>query len=207
METPMRKATVIRGTALAALAFAGSLQAHHSGSMYDPTPVWLKGTVVRFENIDPHTITTVEERSDGQVRRWSIEGPGQFQLAVGTKVPQVGDVLEFCGFPYKSAAELSRLFPGVDFSWRSSPQADDRVWGHLMVTPDAETRLWNPHGMLSECMRSSDDRRQSWLEVLGSNTSLRQRWCQERNSEHVRSTAALHSFVEEIDKLIEPPCE
>jgi hypothetical protein len=167
----------------------------------------VKGTVVRFENINPHTITTLEERSeDGQVRRWAVEGPGQFQLDIGMNVPKVGDAIEFCAFPYKSATELSRIFPGVDFSWRSSPEADGRVWGHLMVTPDGEKRLWNPHGMISECIRSSDGQRQSFLDLLNSDLSIRQAWCQQRETEHVRSTASLKEFVEEIDRLIDTPC-
>ena len=85
----MKKTATIPAAVLAALACSGSLQAHHSDSMYDPsTPIWVKGTVVGFENVDPHTLTTLEARSqDGQVRRWAIEGPGRFQLDVGTKIP------------------------------------------------------------------------------------------------------------------------
>jgi hypothetical protein len=201
------KRAAIPAVALLALACAGSLQAHHSDSMYEQTPLWVKGTVVRFENVDPHTITTLEERSEnGQVCRWAVEGPGQFQLDIGAKVPKVGDAIEFCAFPYKSAADLSRIFPGVDFSWRSSPEADGRVWGHLMATPDGEKRLWNPHGVIGECIRSSDDQRQSWLDLLNTNSSIRQAWCQQRNSARVQSTALLRAFVEEVDRLIDTPC-
>jgi hypothetical protein len=216
METAMKKRMTIWAAALAALACAGSLQAHHSGRMYDPTPAWVKGTVVRFEGVDPHTITTLEEQSaDGQVRRWAVEGPGQSQLdrmGIGTDVPRVGDVIGFCAFPYKSAAELSRIFPGVDFSVRrSSPDTDGSspqfVWGHVMVTPDGEKRLWNPHGMISECIRSSDDPRQSWLDFLDSNPRVRQAWCQQRGYTHIQSTASLRGFVEEINSVIDNPCE
>lgn len=205
----MKKITAIPVAVLAALACAGSLQAHHSDSMYDQTPVWVKGTVVGFENVDPHTITTLEQRSeDGHVRRWSVEGPGRFQLDVGTKipVPKFGEDVEFCAFPYKSAAELSRIFPGADFSWRSSPEADYRLWGHLMVAPDGEKRLWNLHGLIGECIRSSDDERQSWLDLLDSNPSIRQAWCQQRESARVQSTPSLREFVEETDALLDKPC-
>jgi hypothetical protein len=45
------------------------------------TAVWIQGTVVRFEHKNPHTIITLEDRSeDGQVREWSVEGPGQSRL-------------------------------------------------------------------------------------------------------------------------------
>ena len=57
---------------LAVCAFSSLVRAHHSGYMYETTPRWVMGTVVSFEGVDPHTITTVEERSaDGQVRRWA----------------------------------------------------------------------------------------------------------------------------------------
>lgn len=59
----MRKATTIWPGALAVLACAASASAHHSGSMYVATATWIKGTVVRFEHLSPHSITTIEERA------------------------------------------------------------------------------------------------------------------------------------------------
>ena len=54
---------------LAALACAGSVQAHHSHFVYQTTPIWINGTVTRFELKNPHAITTLEGRSEnGQVR-------------------------------------------------------------------------------------------------------------------------------------------
>ena len=76
-----------------------------------------------------------------------------------------------------------------------------------MVTPDGEKRLWNPHGIISGCIRSSDDQRQSWLDVLNSNPMVRQAWCEQRGYTHVLSTASLKEFVEEINRLIDKPCE
>jgi len=212
----MKKTLATWAVPIAALVCAGSVLAHHSGSMYDPTPIWVDGTVIRFEGVDPHTITTLEEQSaDGRVRRWAVEGPGQSQLdrmGIGMDVPKVGDVIEFCAFPYKPAAELSRIFPEADFSgWRSFLDTADSspqfVWGHVMVIPDGEKRLWNPHGVTSECIRSSDDQRQSWLDFLNSNTRVRQEWCQQRGYTHIESTASLREFVEEINRLIDNPCE
>jgi len=212
----MKKTMTTWAAALVALTWAISLQAHHSDSMYDPTrPIWVQGTVVRLEGIDPHTITTLEERREGgQVRRWAVEGPGESQLdrlGVRLAVPHVGDAIEFCAFPYKSAAELSRIFPGVDFSRLRSLRTDDEslpqsVWGHVMVTPDGGRRLWNQHGILSACMRSSDESRQSWVDFLESSASVRMAWCQQRGYAHVRSTASLSEYVEEINGLINDPC-
>ena len=193
-----------RAAAIAALACAGSAEAHHSGSMYDPTPVWIKGTVVRFQGIEPHTVTTLEERSEGgEVRRWAVEGPpesaldrrravegpDQFLLGRGgidEDIPKIGDVIEVCAFPYKSTAELSRLFPGVDFSNRRRPLDSDGsplqlVAGHVLVMPDGRKHLWEPHGVLGECIRSTDNQRQSWLDFLNTSPGARQAWCEQRN--------------------------
>ena len=198
-----------------ALVWAGALHAHHSGSMYDATPVWVEGTVVRFEAIDPHTITTVEARgADGQVRRWAVEGPGQFQLdrmGLRADVPTVGTVVRFCAFPYKTPAELARLFPGVDFSGRrSSVEADSSspqyVAGHVMVTPDGNRRVWKGHGLISECIRRSDDQREAWLTFLNTNSAARQAWCEQRGYAPVQSNASLKAFVDEINGSIDTPC-
>lgn len=211
----MRTTTAIHAAALATLAGATPLQAHHSGTMYERTAFWVKGTVVSFEAVNPHTITTLEERSaDGQTRRWAVEGPAQYQIErmdIATDVPQVGDAVEFCAFRYKSAAELSRMFPGVDFSARRSTQDSDGtspqfVAGHILITAGAEKQLWEPHGLISECIRSSDEPRSSWAGFIDSSTEARQAWCEQRSYAHVRSNPALQELVEEIDSSIEDRC-
>jgi hypothetical protein len=212
----MRKRMAIRAGTLAALACAGSVRAHHSGTMYVTTPLWVQGTVVRFDSVNPHTITTLEGRSaDGQVRRWAVEGPGRSQLdrmGIRVSVPKVGDIIKVCAFAYQPAAELSRLFPGADFSARrSSPESDGSspqfVAGHVIVMPDGERRLWEPHGFISECIRSSDDPRQAWLDFLDSDRRARQAWCEQRAHTHNQSNASLRGLVEEINGLIDNPCE
>ena len=184
--------------------------------MYDTIPIWVEGTVIGFERVNPHTITTLEERgADGQVRRWAVEGPGPSQLDrmdIGMGVPKVGDIIRFCAFPYRAAEELSRMFPGADFSVRRSSPDSGRssprfVAGHVMVTSDGEKRLWEPHGVISECIRSSDDQRQSWLDFLNSSRRVRQVWCEQRAYTHVQSTASLAELVEEINSLTDDPCE
>ena len=212
----MRKGIAVWAAGLTALACTGSLRAHHSGYMYETTPIWVKGAIVRFEHVNPHAIITLEDRSeDGQVLRWAVEGPSQSQLdqmGIGIDIPKVGDAIEFCAFAYKPAAELSRMFPRVDFSVRRlSPATDGSspqfVAGQVMVMPDGEKKLWEPHGVISECIRSSDDQRQSWLDFLNTNPRVRQGWCEQRGYTHVQSTASLREFVEEINSSIDNPCE
>lgn len=210
----MRTTTLFPATAVLALG-ASAVLAHHSGYMYQTTPVWISGTVVGFERIDPHTIMTLEERrEDGELRRWAVEGLGRTQLdrrGAGLRVPQAGDTLELCVFAYKPLAELARIFPELDVAnGRSTALAADAsprlVAGHVIVSADGRKQLWEPHGILSECIRSSDDDRRAWVDFLESSSSAMAAWCQQKAYEHVRSTAALQEVVAEIDAALGEGC-
>jgi hypothetical protein len=191
-------------TAIAMLASVGAVQAHHTGSMYEQSPIWIKGKVVRFDRTHPHSIITLEDRSaDGQVRRWAVEGPAQFQLdrmGISEDFPRVGDVLQFCSFPYKPE-HLAR-FRSQD----SDGVPRELIEGHVMVMPDGEKQLWDPHGIMSACIQSSDDSRKSWLEFLNSNPRARDAWCQQRGWPAAQSTTSSRELVEEIDRWIDKPC-
>lgn len=189
--------------ALVALAASGSLRAHHSGGMFETAPIWVRGTVVRFERVNPHTVTILEERSgDGQVHRWRVEGPGEWQLermGIDMDVPKVGEVLEVCGFPYKEQYANPRLADSD-----GSPMTS--VAGHVLVTADAKKRFWEPHGRISECIRRAPDSRQSWVDFLNADSRAAQAWCEQRRMESVRSDPALTQLVGEIDGLLVRPC-
>lgn len=125
--------------AIAALACAGSAPAHHSISMIDVSvPVWVKGTVVRYEPINPHAMFELEETTDdGQRRRWTIEGPFPGRLdrilslnRMGADEPflNAGDVIEVCGFYPKGESAPSRRY----------------IHGHVLVMPDGRMQSWGP---------------------------------------------------------------
>jgi hypothetical protein len=226
METPMRTNAAITATklaGLAALACAGSVQAHHSHLLYQTTPIWISGTVTRFELKNPHAITTLERTSEnGQVLVWTVEGPSQTGLdrrsASDEYLPKVGDTLEVCAYPYRPAEEVaadSRL-P----SWRLDASVQQRlessttegasprlILGHMLVTRGGALRVWEPYGLISECMRSSNDQTQSWIELLNANPEARGFWCDERGSVAVQSNASLKEFVEQTNALLAEPCE
>jgi len=208
----MKKKTTMAVLAVGLIAVfcAGSLWAHHSGSMYQTTPMWIKGTVVRFDYVNPHTTITLEDRSEGgQVRRWAVEGPGQAQLArmgIGTDFLRIGSVIQFCAFPYKPAEELSRMYPGVDFS-SGRTSSPEYAAGHVMVMADGEKRFWEPHGLISECIRSSTDPRQSWLDFINSSADARQGWCEQRAYATVQASSSLRELVGEINDRINSPCK
>ena len=119
------KAITAAGLAgLFALACAGSVQAHHSHLDYQTTPIWISGTVTRFELKNPHAITTLEGMSEnGQALVWTVEGPSQTELARrkgnAEYLPKVGDTLAVCAYPYRPVEEIAsdpRLVPYLDDS-------------------------------------------------------------------------------------------
>lgn len=207
----MRSVAVTCIGAFTALACAASARAHHSGSMYAATATWIKGTVVRLEDINPHSIITLEQLgADGRVHRWAIEGPpGQAlgRLNAGAELPKAGDAVEFCAFGYKTPEELSRIYPGTDFSARKPREGTEAsLTGHVMVLA-GELRMWEPHGLLSECMRSSDKPRESWFDLLRSSARAREAWCDQRSYAAVRSSVALRDVVAEVDASIRDACD
>ena len=84
---------------LVALVPAGSALAHHSLANYDTTKaVRVKGTIIRFQELNPHTFLFLEQQdADGQVRRWAVEGPSLVQLKRKT-----GTTLSYAGLAIKA---------------------------------------------------------------------------------------------------------
>ena len=205
----------------AALALAGSVQAHHSHLDYQTTPIWISGTVTRFELKNPHAITTLEGRSEnGQALVWTVEGPSQTELdrrkGSDEYLPKVGDTLEVCAYAYRPVEEIAsdpRLVPYLDDSIlrrleaTTTESASPRlILGHMLVTTGGAIRVWEPYGSIGECMRSSKDQRQSWLERLNANPEARKFWCDQRARAAVQSNASLNEFVEQTNALLDQPC-
>ena len=180
-----RTATLI--AAIAALACAGPLRAHHSVSMFDiSAPVWLKGTVVRYEPVNPHVMITLDAAgADGKAQRWTVEGPilarlQRMNLPAGFL--KVGDVIEVCGFAYK---------PEISTNGRPPPSGG--VWpyivhGHMLVTQSGQKQPWGPYGKIENCVRPNDSA-QSWLEFVNTNPMAREYWCGSRRYVKVASIA------------------
>jgi len=88
-----------------ALLLPTLLLAHHSfNAEFDTTkPTTIRGTVVKFEFINPHCLLTVDVKDDeGKVTRWSVEfGNPNVLLRSGWRRDSVrpGDVVTIDGFP------------------------------------------------------------------------------------------------------------
>jgi len=128
---------------LAALFTVGTLCAHHA---FAPTfdgerVVRLKGTVSRFEWVNPHSYIIVELKgADGKTDQWALEGPAPNQLVRrGFEMTSIkpGDPVEACGYGTRDPA------PKID--------PNTGVARHIMVVElltlaDGFGREWSPYG-------------------------------------------------------------
>ncbi len=190
----------IRMTIAATIAIAcvGSARAHHSISTIDiTTPVWVKGTVIQYQVVNPHVMIALDQRGeDGRVQRWTIEGPiiGRLdRYGLGEDFLKAGDVIEVCGFFPKRNEE--RQFPPPRF-----------LHGHMLVTPTGHMQLWGPYGKLDNCVRP-DHQRQAWLDFLNANPMAQEIWCNRYTASFPSSTFSSQALVDEINRLLAKPCE
>jgi hypothetical protein len=178
--------------------------------------------VTRFELKNPHAIMTLEGRSEnGQVLVWTVEGPSQTGLdrrsGSDEYLPKIGDTLEVCAYPYRPAEEIAgdprlpswRLDASVQRGLESTTEGSSPrlILGHMLVSTGGAMRVWEPYGLINECMRSSNDQRQSWIELLNANPEARKFWCDQRGRASVQSNASLKGFVEETNGLLADPCK
>jgi hypothetical protein len=190
------------GTAVlaAVIAWGVPAAAHHSIGMFDTsTPIWVKGTFVRMDRINPHAVITLEEKKpDGTVQRWTLEGTsaqGLRRMGIEEDFLKAGDVIEVCAFALKE-----------QFSSRPTSPSDSGsrfVHGHLLVMPDGHMQMWGGYGTLENCVRP-DDRIQSWLTFVDSRG--REAWCSGKTRASGPSVTTSKRFVEEIDSRMANPC-
>jgi len=135
-------------TALLAVVSAGSLHAHHSLANFDTTKaVRVKGTVVRFQQINPHSFIFLDETiGDGQTRRWAIEGPSLLQLTrrdVAKDIVKPGDVIEVCGYVPKETTiwQIASADPAA------ASIAGRLINAELLVMPDGKEESWGGYGI------------------------------------------------------------
>jgi hypothetical protein len=131
---------------LVALLQAGSLLAHHSLANHDTTkPVRVKGTIVQFHPINPHSFIYLEEKgADGQTRRWAVEGPSALQLTRRglEKSLKPGDVVEVCGYAPREALmwQIASADP------KAVSLAGRLITAELLVMPDGQEQSWGDYG-------------------------------------------------------------
>ena len=149
----MRLALVAAIVAL--LVSAGSLAAHHSlVSGFDlSAPIWIKGKVVRFEAVNPHSRIYLEQTDEnGQVHPWIADGPSplQFQRRGFTEdTLKVGDMVEVCGFESLKSQEAHRTGK-LDSAEYNLPGRF--MNGTLLLLSDDQEIVLSNYGQLQRCM-------------------------------------------------------
>jgi hypothetical protein len=132
-------------TVLVALVSTTSVLAHHSLANHDTTKaVRVKGTIVQVNLINPHSFIYLEEKTtEGQIRRWAVEGPSTIQLqrmGVGVDALKPGVVIEACGYLPKEATMWQIESPsGVSLAGRL-------LTGEVLVLPDGREQSWGDYG-------------------------------------------------------------
>ena len=130
---------------LIGLVSAGSAPAHHSLANHETTkPIRVKGTIVQFNQINPHSFLYLEEKTaDGQIRRWAVEGPSVIQLRRRSmeNLVKVGDVVEVCGYGPKEATVWQIASPDG-----STSLAGRLLTAELIVLPDGRVQSWGDYG-------------------------------------------------------------
>ncbi len=179
-----------------ALTCASLVDAHHSESMFVPTPVWVKGTVVEFARVNPHSIVTLEEiAADGQIRRWAVEGPTVSQLigkGIGPDFLVAGDKVQFCAFPRRQPS-ASRPAEAPPF-----------VHGLVLLLPNGEMLIWGTYGKLTNCVRPNEQS-QVWVDFLRSSDPAYAEWCWK--SVEIPTQEESRALVDEINSMIGNPCD
>lgn len=150
--------------ALLALAVIGPLEAHHSLARFDTaTPLWVKGTIVRFERINPHSVIFLDqEMEDGRIHRWAVDGPavaGLAAMGVDENSLEPGDVIEVCGFATPAGVAAQKKWPaggGPDAGSVAPTVQGELMNGHLLVLADGQKRFWSDYGLLHKCITDEE---------------------------------------------------
>ena len=133
---------------LVALVSAGSLLAHHSLTNYDTTKaVRVKGTIVQFQQINPHSFIFLDQKgTDGQTQRWAVEGPSIRQLnrsGFAKDVLKPGDAVEVCGYVPKEAI----IWQIASADTNAISTAGRLINAEVLVMPDRRQQNWGDYGV------------------------------------------------------------
>ena len=166
----MKQLTAASIVTVAVLASTWELTAHHSLARFDTTtPLWVKGTIVRFDRITPHVRFVLDQAlEDGHTQRWVVDGPalnGLARMGLGPEFLKPGDVIEVCGFALREGVESQRRNDQAG----SSPNVPSgrALSGHLLVMPDGQRRFWSDYGVLEKCLEPGESRETLRREAFG----------------------------------------
>ena len=109
----MKQRLFILGVALAALAGAAQVGAHHGGAAFDQAQtLTFKGTVTEMTFSNPHVLVYWEVTKDGATEKWSgwLTAPTKLARAGWTKSTlKPGDTIEVSGIPHKAGNHILQI--------------------------------------------------------------------------------------------------
>ena len=158
----MRRKLTTRCAALITwLVLCAPSPAHHAARLFETTvPIWVKGTVVRFNFGRPHSAIIVEQvDDDGTKVRWALENSGRLDMLQRMGYSQdsfkAGDYIEACGFAPKQQYPSRSSSPAADGSTTLSPQwlegAERVITARLLLTRKGPEVHWSHYGPLELC--------------------------------------------------------
>jgi len=166
----MKRQTIGWLATLMVLASAGSMLAHHALGNYDTTKaVHVKGTVVLFQMVNPHSILILDEKSEnGKTQRWAIDGPTVRQLTQNGFAKdrlKAGDVVEVCGYVTRAGVESERTVntEPITLSLKAITPRNmigKIMDGELLVMPDGQQLKWSDYG-IHKCFDSGNSNNQT----------------------------------------------
>ncbi|MCG8433166.1 MAG: DUF6152 family protein [Gammaproteobacteria bacterium] len=107
--------TILLATASTLLLIAGSVAAHHSGSMFDRSQVvTLQGTIKEYQFENPHVwFEIIVTDAEGNETQWSVEGEGRSRMT-------------------SMGLGRSVVVPGLEVTIRAHPLRDGRNGGSFI---------------------------------------------------------------------------
>ena len=109
----MKQTLFILGFALAALAGAAQVSAHHGGAAFDQAQtLTFKGKVTEMTFTNPHVLVYWEVTKDGTTEKWSgwLTAPTKLARAGWTKSTlKPGDMIEVSGTPHKAGNHILQI--------------------------------------------------------------------------------------------------
>lgn len=135
--------------------------AHHSTRLFETTvPLWVKGTVVRFEWGYPHPRIIVEQvKEDGTRTRWALESSTRIDLldlmGYTRDSFKVGDFIEACGFAPKQQSNLLFSSLAAGDGSTSEPHwvdgAERAITARMLLTKNGPELHWSHYGPIELC--------------------------------------------------------
>lgn len=108
----MSRLHVLTFAAVAFLAAASPLFAHHSWPVNTSREITVKGTVTGYDWANPHVMIGLDVSANGKIEKWNVGGPSITRMAGNGWDPnslKKGDVITAIGYRFNDGSNVLRL--------------------------------------------------------------------------------------------------